>query len=260
LKWWKKWNTDIRPSCGQPEKAEHVWSCRGNWADIVWNQSIEPFQEWLRDANTNPEIAEAIVSNINHWRAVTQAARHYSWRVQNAVDQQSDIGWQYSLEGWLSIEWEMIQQEYLKDMGSKASGKWWITELIKKLWGVAWDLWEHHNGSLHEQSNLVVEMKEEEINKNVQRLFHIATSVLSNTHDSYLLLVPLSQLLRRSLTYKETWLCTTTAAVMVQRRFTSRTRKGACQNEGTPPTMVKETKAEALVKPLVFLCLLSNVN
>jgi hypothetical protein len=24
-----------------------------------------------------------------------------------------------------------------------------MTELIKKLWGVAWDLWEHRNGILH---------------------------------------------------------------------------------------------------------------
>jgi hypothetical protein len=33
-----------------------------------------------------------------------------------------------------------------------------MTELIKKLWGVAWDLWEHRNGILHKKESQVLNL------------------------------------------------------------------------------------------------------
>jgi hypothetical protein len=38
---------------------------------------------------------------------------------------------------------------------SPRTGKRWATELIKKVWTVAWDQWEHRNAKLNDQDNLV---------------------------------------------------------------------------------------------------------
>jgi hypothetical protein len=52
---------------------------------------------------------------------------------------------------------------------SRQSGKRWLIELIKKLLGVAWDLWEHRNGNMH--STEVAELNEN-LRQEVQILWH----------------------------------------------------------------------------------------
>jgi hypothetical protein len=39
------------------------------------------------------------------------------------------------------------------NIGERKTGKRWISSLIKKLWEIAWDLWEHRNGVLHDKIN-----------------------------------------------------------------------------------------------------------
>jgi hypothetical protein len=55
---------------------------------------------------------------------------------------------------------------------------------------VAWDLWEHRNGILQTQDNLVSEVREDQINAANQRLYKIAVAVLIQSEDSYLIAVP----------------------------------------------------------------------
>ena len=90
---------------------------------------------------------------------------------------------------------------------------------------MAWDLWEHRNGILQTQDNLVSEVREDQINAANQRLYKIAVAVLIQSEDSYLIAVPLSQLLRQSNSYKEPWLSKTQAAKKIQRRLTGRARR-----------------------------------
>jgi hypothetical protein len=68
------------------------------------------------------------------------------------------------LEGWASFEWSIAQQEYYKLIGSLKSGKRWMIALIKKLWLIAWDMWEHRNGILHEKENTQVMTQERHLN------------------------------------------------------------------------------------------------
>ena len=45
--------------------------------------------------------------------------------------------------GFQSRKWERIQADHFRNQGSLRSGKRWVTELIKKLWNTAWDLWSY---------------------------------------------------------------------------------------------------------------------
>jgi hypothetical protein len=136
-----------------------------------------------------------------------------SWQVQNAVSQQEDLGWQLFLEGWLCLEWEALQQAYLNLFGFRITGKRWVAELIKKLWQIAWDLWEHRNRILHENTNRVSTSIEQNLKYKVREQFYWASRLLHHTPDAYLLASPLSQLLLRSMEYQAAWVSQVTQAI-----------------------------------------------
>jgi hypothetical protein len=120
------------------------------------------------------------------------------------------------LEGWFCLEWESIQQDYLKSIGSLRSVKRWVAALIKKIWNVSWDMWEHRNGILHNTQNTVTELREDLVDHSVKNIYHMATSTLCHTKVDYLITVSLSDLLSRTMAYKETWLFLTQQVIKSQ--------------------------------------------
>jgi hypothetical protein len=103
-----------------------------------------------------------------------------------------------------------------------------VAELIKKLWQIAWDLWEHRNGVLHKQTNMVLKTRELDIKTRVREHCYQASHLLNHTADAYLLSTPLSQLLLRSIDYQETWLKQASQAIRHQtERMNRRRRKRA---------------------------------
>jgi hypothetical protein len=167
----------------------------------------------MEDYQTDPEVAAAILNGLQNWRAGTTDGMTYSWQVQNAVSQQEDLGWQPFLEGWLCLEWAALQQAYLDLLGSRRIGKRWVTELIKKLWQIAWDLWEPRKGSLHENINRVLTTIEQTLKSKVRENFYRASRLLHHTPDLYLLATPLSQVLLWSTEYQAAWVTQVTQAI-----------------------------------------------
>lgn len=68
---------------------------------------------------------------------------------QSILCAQKDIGWDLFLDGCLSHIWEETLNLYLKSLDFKTTSLWWTSTLIRKLWDTSWDMWEHHNTSLH---------------------------------------------------------------------------------------------------------------
>ena len=65
---------------------------------------------------------------------------------------QSIIGWKNFLYGRLSPKWEQHHALIIPSDNNYKS-KRWVTQLIRKLWNTAWDLWEHRNGILHDKNH-----------------------------------------------------------------------------------------------------------
>ncbi len=122
------------------------------------------------------------------------------------MGQQNDIGWQTFIEGWTAMEWESAQQDYYNFIMSRRTGKHWMTALSRKLWLVAWDLWEHRNGILHAQTNTISDKKLQAVNRKVTVLFSKYQQILTATIEKYLFSVPLQQLLMKDFHYKEEWI------------------------------------------------------
>jgi hypothetical protein len=88
-----------------------------------------------------------------------------------------------------------------------------MSELIKQLWAIAWDLWEHCNSILHDQMNTVTDTRQKMVDRAITNIFYTASALLSHTMDDFLVAVPLQTLLKRSIDYKETWVSQTKLAI-----------------------------------------------
>jgi hypothetical protein len=137
------------PRCNEVETVEHVWKCKTN-TDQLWTKSLSILREWMLQHDTHPVMADAIVNGLDTWRtdSTLSPISANEW-INDVVAQQTKLGWRNFFEGMLSSDWQIAQQSYLSQIGSRRSSKRWVTSIIKKLWQIAWDIWEHRNGYLH---------------------------------------------------------------------------------------------------------------
>ena len=71
-------------------------------------------------------------------------------------DDQDKIGWDYILEGVTPLSWETHQSAHYLTSGQPYSGKRWVSALIRKLWEIAWDIWELRNNIAHKTNHLAL--------------------------------------------------------------------------------------------------------
>ena len=108
----------------------------------------------MKKQNTHPGITQMIIANLRAWRLGTTAepiTSHQVFGLQEATRNQNSIGWQALLEGCPALGWKEAQQAYYEWLPSKRTGLRWLSALVRKLWQIAWDMWEHRNGILHDK-------------------------------------------------------------------------------------------------------------
>jgi hypothetical protein len=66
--------------------------------------------------------------------------------LQTAIEVQDAMGWDAAFEGRWANNWVDIQNRHFKNNQLRRTGLRWLTAVIRKLWLIAWDLWEHRNG------------------------------------------------------------------------------------------------------------------
>lgn len=106
----------------------------------------------------------------------------------------------------MSKEWAIIQQRYYQLLKSRRTGIRWTIALIKMLWDVAWELWEHRNEVLHEKENATSESALQRLNCEPSRL-HVELSALSfANHDRFITAQSVSGLLATSAIHCKEWI------------------------------------------------------
>jgi len=188
------------------EDSAHVWTCHGGGADDIWEKSLTDLEGWLNLRNTDPELQHIVLTYLRGWREGSVINSSELFLFEDLVSQQSSIGWRRFFEGWLVKEWTMAQQAYYCLIKSKRSGKRWTVELIKKMWAIAWDLWEHRNGILHEEQNLVSTIELGRLNKKIIDAYTSLRSRLLPAHDRHLISSKLPRILKKDKVFKEVWL------------------------------------------------------
>jgi hypothetical protein len=145
--------------------------------------------------------------------------------LREAIDQQKSMGWNLMLEGLMAAEWELVQQAYYMFIMSRRTGKHWLVSIIKKLWQVAWDLWDHQNKVLHEKENSVMQSHQRQLDHLVTATYQRLSTYVIAQSDQYLTRLPLPQLLIKEYEYKKAWLMQADAALCITRRNQWRDRQ-----------------------------------
>jgi hypothetical protein len=144
--------SDGCPRCGEPEDVEHIWHCQHD-THVIWNKSMEKLNKWMTSNEMHPALRMLIIEGLDKWRSGTGIQGMRPQWLNDLAERQAQCGWQNFFEGLLLQEWRVEVHAHLSQIKSKRSSKRWTSALIRKLWQVAWDLWEHHNGYLHDKEN-----------------------------------------------------------------------------------------------------------
>jgi hypothetical protein len=172
---WKEHPSPACPRCNETETVEHVWRCQHD-TENIWDKSLSNLKDWMLQHDTHPEVARVIIEGLRAWRSDKESIKYSTveW-VNELVMQQNQMGWRNFFEGMLSTNWQLAQNAYFQQIGSRKSSKRWATAIIRKMWQIAWDLWEHRNGFLHDKNTGI---HSQTINKLIQLEFQKGWSTL----------------------------------------------------------------------------------
>jgi len=96
------------------------------------------------------------------------------------------------------------------------SSQQWTTELIKKLLGIAWGMWQHCNEALHEDKENQPQILEADVNQKVMEFYALRPGAFANSNGTFK--HHLVDLLQLSQAYKKHWLETARIAKAHQDR------------------------------------------
>jgi hypothetical protein len=100
------------------------------------------------------------------------------------------------LEGTIAKEWQSVQATYYLFIHSRKSTLRWASALIRKIWTVAWDQWEHRNRILHYKANAVSLEEIERIKLTIRQELSTGRCQLPKA-DAYLFRGTVNKILRR---------------------------------------------------------------
>jgi len=160
-----------------------------------------------------PEISSAITSRLNtvSCQTVPHDFDFLFPGVQAALEDQDFIGWNNFFEGCIASSWTETQQKYYKWLGCRKSGRRWTVALIKKLYEIAWDMWEHRNHILHAKENEEVLHNMTLVDLEITFLWRQGYGNLP-AREHYLFSGSLEDLLQSSVRNRQTWLATVNSA------------------------------------------------
>jgi hypothetical protein len=144
----KERENDACPRCGASETAAHVWICQHEGARQIWENALQQLELWLRNS-TGAHIADQLIRYLRSWHTSTLPAQTDDLDTLATIQHQ--IGWDNFIEGRIGNCWREAHELYLLSTQKQGSSYRWTTQLIQKMWNIAWDLWEHRNGIEHEK-------------------------------------------------------------------------------------------------------------
>ena len=102
------------------ETAEHIMVCPEVGRVETFMQSSQALEQWMEDADTDPDLVECIIDYVQGRGTVTMASavQNPPTRFQALGRLQDKIGWRRFLEGMVSTEIVALQQQFCAVNGS----------------------------------------------------------------------------------------------------------------------------------------------
>jgi hypothetical protein len=141
------------PSQVVEETVQHLYKWPGT--KEVWEKHMKQLTEWLIMVGTVPAVREVIVASFQAWRSCTPPPTTANLELQQVLQRQLALGWESAFEGRFALGWTVIQEQHYRATNAKPfhNGLRWLANLIRKLFDVSWDLWQHRNSVLHDKAD-----------------------------------------------------------------------------------------------------------
>jgi hypothetical protein len=202
---WKEKETACCPRCGEYEDARHVWLCNNVDACNLWKTELDKLMAWLVTIDTDPEIIDALIDNLRQrFLAQEVQPKVYTNKIRMGIQKQENIGWVNFFEGFIIQDWQDLQQHYYSSIRSLRTGRRWHQAVLKRLWDIAWKLWEQRNSAMHEAKNRDTG-ESDRINKKIEDLY-MKLQDRTTAADNYLFTMSLQRLKSKGLIYKKEWI------------------------------------------------------
>lgn len=142
---------DNCPRCDAPgETTTHVLLCEHEEAQEIWNDSLDSLDEWMEENKFLKDIRIQLIGNIRHWATGTPLPEaSLDINIRRLVQKQDITGWKNLIQGFINNGWRTLQTEHMENNNSKKSPLLLMAKLQRKIWHIAWKLWEHRNDILH---------------------------------------------------------------------------------------------------------------
>ena len=109
---------------------------------------LKSLQKWFINANTNQVLTTTLMHCIKEWlqfgnqpntNNLNINSEHNSTQIMQAVEAQSEIGWDQFFKGRIALQWGDIQQKHYDNERSHKSHnlkkyhdrQWWTANIIK---------------------------------------------------------------------------------------------------------------------------------
>ncbi len=197
-------------------------------------QSSQALEQWLEEANTDPDLIDCIVDYVQGWGTITMASA-----VQNASPwfqalghSQDIIGWRWFLEGMISKEIVALQWQFHAVNGSQMTLDRWSSWFITQLFEITHGQWLNQKFIVHNLvSGMIATAKKEELLLEIERQRDLGDAGLLE-EDKYLAEINLGDMETTSEEHQHYWLLAITIA---------RKAKLLQEQQGRQQTVSRET-------------------
>ena len=177
--------------CGRVEQNQHYLRCRRSPKYNHKLMCLKSIKGWMLKNNTAKLMQIVIQMRMADWikgdhmPRINVREEEGGMRVQKAVDEQDEIGWDQFFKGRMSKEWQIIQgEEYqtLSNQGEKIlnhqTGLWWKTRIIRLIIYFALNEWQVRNDTLHKMKDKTArEATRNRLKMIVTKMYHIHEQV-----------------------------------------------------------------------------------
>ena len=186
-------NTHTCPVCNGPnEDRDHMLTCQAPSAIANRKKNFDSLEKEMKDLETSPTIAKAIIGICNHVQnGTTPTTREYGHvdfgrgiTLRNIIKDQARIGWTNFLCGRWGVKWKEAQRRHYISMNKKKSARLWIIAILKKLILIRNDLWQFRNAAKHSPTGITITASHHSLNYRISEEITIGTDGIdrSNYH------------------------------------------------------------------------------
>ena len=189
----KYWRDSKCPRCQcRNEDSTHILMCPEVSATETLADGVYNLEKELNKIRTHPAIANTILFTLfdrgnssfqsNIPTNMNAEERDVLEAIETAAKEQDQIPFTYIFEGHIVKKWGFAQEIAYRKSGNKnRSGKTWSKKIVKLLYGITRDMWNHRNNRLYDNTTASTSLKRRKaVLREVRTHIQIGVSTIRN--------------------------------------------------------------------------------